>query len=150
MKMPIKIEQALLAPCGVSCFACGAYLSEKTNCPGCRAPAEEHTRKSCMNCMKKKCAFRKGLSWCFECNRFPCSRMKDLSKRYMQNYDVDLVQNGLDARKDMDAFLQAQQKRFTCPLCGGIIDQHHRICSECKSGVIANCLTRKERQDEVL
>jgi hypothetical protein len=89
------------------------------------------TCKSCRNCVKKKCAFDKGLQWCFECSRFPCTRIKSLNQRYQQNYDIDLVQNGLDAKQDMDAFLQAQKERFTCKSCGGIIDQHHRRCSEC-------------------
>jgi ribosomal protein L37AE/L43A len=42
-----------------------------------------------------------------------------------------LIQNGTDAKRDMDAFLQAQRERFSCESCGSIIDQHHQKCSEC-------------------
>ncbi len=81
--------------------------------------------------MKKKCAFEQDLRWCFECRRFPCAKIKSLSQRYVQNYNVDLTQNGFDAKRDMDAFLEAQRERFTCKSCGGVIDQHHKKCSEC-------------------
>ncbi len=124
-------DENRLAPCGVYCAACSAWLDSKNPCPGCRALDEQITRKSCRNCAKKRCAAAQGVRWCFECTRFPCARIKDLDKRYRQNYGVDLIQNGRDAQADMAAFLRAQQTRFTCPACGGTIDQHHRRCSVC-------------------
>lgn len=131
MKMPDKIEARMIAPCGVNCLACSAHLDSKKPCRGCRAPIEKITRKSCRNCVKKRCAFERGFQWCFECSRFPCARIRSLDQRYRQNYDVDLIQNGSDARLDMDAFLQAQRERFACKFCGGVIDQHHQRCGEC-------------------
>ena len=131
MKMPEQLDANWIAPCGVNCLACSAYLNKAKPCPGCRAAAELHKRKSCQNCVKKKCAFEQGLNWCFECPKFPCARIKSLSKRYREDYEVDLIQNGRDAAKNMASFLESQKKRFTCPVCGGIIDQHHKKCSEC-------------------
>ncbi len=131
MKMIENILETMIAPCGVNCLACSAYLSDKKPCAGCRAPDEQITRKSCRNCVKKKCSFSQGLLWCFQCPKFPCSRIKDLNKRYMQNYDVDIVQNGIDAYKNMPVFLKEQKERFTCKLCNGVIDQHHKKCTEC-------------------
>ncbi len=136
MKMIDKLSETMIAPCGVNCIACSAYLSDKKPCAGCRASNELITRKSCRNCTKKKCAFDKGLQWCFQCSKFPCSQIKDLNKRYTQNYNVDLMQNGLNAKKDMGAFLETQIERFTCKICGGIVDQHHKKCSNC--GLLIN------------
>lgn len=132
MKMPEKISAEMIAPCGVNCLVCSGHVHSEDKCPGCRAPREKITRKICRDCIKKKCAFERGLHWCFECSCFPCANIKKLDQRYRQNYDVNLIQNGLDAKRDMDAFLQAQRERFTCKSCGGIIDQHHKKCSECK------------------
>ncbi|MEA5014323.1 MAG: DUF3795 domain-containing protein [Candidatus Limiplasma sp.] len=131
MKMPERIEAGMIAPCGVNCFACSAYLDGKKPCHGCRAPKERITRRSCGNCVKKRCALERGVQWCFECSRFPCARIKDLDKRYREKYGVDLVQNGLDAKRDMEAFLLAQRERFACQSCGGVISQHHQKCSAC-------------------
>ncbi len=129
--MPVKMEKAMIAPCGVNCSVCSAHLNIKLPCPGCRAPQEQITRKSCRNCAKKSCAFDQDLQWCFECARFPCAGIKDLSRRYTSKYGVDLVQNGLDARSDMDSFLEAQRMKFTCRACGGAINRHRKYCSEC-------------------
>ena len=131
MKMPSKIKKEMIAVCGVNCIACSAYLNTKKPCPGCRAPKEEHTRKSCRDCLKKDCAFEKGLSWCFACSQFPCSKIKKLNKQYVKNYDIDLIKNGLEAKSNIEAFLATQLKQFTCTTCGGIIDQHRQICSSC-------------------
>lgn len=131
MRMPEKLEAKMIAPCGVNCLACSAHLDSKKQCPGCQAPIEKITRKSCLNCAKKRCAFERGFQWCFECCRFPCAQIKSLDQRYRQNYDVALIQNSLDAERDMDAFLHAQKEYFSCKSCGGIIDQHHQRCSEC-------------------
>lgn len=129
--MPERFDPKEIAPCGVNCHVCGAFLKEKDACPGCRAENELHKRKSCMNCAKKNCAYEKGLTWCFECEAFPCARIRDVSRRYAQNYGIDLVRDGLDAREDTQALLAAHKERFACKVCGGVIDMHRLRCSEC-------------------
>lgn len=131
MKMGDMISDKMLAPCGVNCLFCSAHLSKKNACPGCRVPEELITRKSCRNCKKKQCVLDKGLQWCFQCSEFPCAKIVGLNKRYIKNYDINLIQNGLDANKDMDLFLQTQKNIFTCKKCSGIIDQHYKKCSDC-------------------
>lgn len=133
--MPETISKSSIGICGVNCLACSAHLSEKKPCPGCRAPREDHTRKSCRDCLKKQCALKKGLNWCFECDSFPCSKVQSLSRNYKKNYGSDLVQNGKDAKENMPQFLVSERKKFTCPHCGGVINQHYHICSECKSNI---------------
>lgn len=114
-------------------MACSAHLDVNNPCPSCTTPREKHTRKGCRDCLKKKCAIEKGIRWCFECERFPCTKIKSLDKRYKQNYAVDLTENGFKAKESMSSFLQEQKRRFTCNNCGGVIDQHHKKCSECGS-----------------
>ena len=132
MRMPATIPPDMLAICGVNCLACSSHLHAKKPCPGCCAPREAHTRKSCRDCQKKTCATEKGLTHCFLCEDFPCQSVKKMSKRYQKGYGVDLIANGLWAKQDMSAFLADQQTCFTCT-CGGIIDQHHRVCSICST-----------------
>ena len=139
MKMPGKIDAEMIAPCGLNCLACNAHLNSKTPCPGCRAPVEKITRKSCRECLIKKCAFEKGVKWCFECMSFPCSKIEKLNKRYSQKYDVYLIENASGAKWDIPEFLQSQKELFTCKSCNGIINQHRKRCSDCEQG--ANFLT---------
>jgi hypothetical protein len=131
MKMPNAIEQELIAVCGLNCLACSAYLNNKTPCPGCSAPNEKHKRKSCVNCSKKKCAHEMGLQWCFECDSFPCSKIKSINKRYTTKYNINLIENGQKAKESMNAFLTEQKEKLACNICGGVINQHKKECSEC-------------------
>ena len=131
MKRLSEFDTLDIAPCGINCLACGAYLNAKSACPGCRAETQQHQRKSCQNCAKKACAFAQGLSWCYECARFPCQKITAFDRVYRQRYGVSLVQNGLDAKGDMAAFLVAQRLRYTCLACGGTINQHSNECSAC-------------------
>ena len=131
MKNLNDLNNSFIGICGVNCMLCSAYLNKKKSCPTCRAPKEEHTRKSCGNCIKKKCAINRGVEYCFQCEKFPCSKIKNLSKRYVKNYDIDLIENGVRAKGSMNKFLAEQKKKYTCKFCGGIIDIHHKKCSNC-------------------
>ena len=131
MKMPKQIDAEMIAPCGVNCLACNAHLSGKPPCPGCRAPVEKITRKSCRECLIKKCANEKSKKWCFECARFPCDLLKKLDKRYSKKYDVYIIESASGARLNLPDFLKLQKELFTCESCNGVINQHHKLCSEC-------------------
>jgi hypothetical protein len=133
MKMPHEVNKEMMAVCGINCLVCSAHLNKKRPCPGCRADVDKHFRKSCVNCLIKQCAFDQELHWCFECEQFPCSRIKNINKRYTSKYDIDLIQNGLEMKEDCDRFLVKQKKLFTCNNCGGVIDLHHKRCCECKN-----------------
>ena len=83
---------SLIAPCGMNCGLCVSYLSmkyelkkegfRKRYCSGCRPRGKNCTF------MKKHCdLLGKGLvRFCYECEKFPCSRLKDLDKRYRTKY----------------------------------------------------------------
>ena len=131
MLMPKEMDAEMIAPCGVNCLACDAHLSGKPPCPGCRAPKEQQNRKSILNCAKKKCAFEKGVKWCFECMSFPCPQIKSLNNRYVRNCNVNIIENARETKWDLPEFLKSQRELFTCSSCGGIINQHRKICSEC-------------------
>lgn len=131
MKMPEKIKEEYLAYCGVNCLLCTAYHHKKNPCPGCRTEESSITGKSFRNCSKKKCTRAKGVYWCFECEEFPCRRIKDLSRSYSKNYSIELVKEGREAEKDRTSFLEKQRQHFRCGKCGGIIDMHNEICTDC-------------------
>lgn len=131
MKMPTAIPTRFLAPCGIDCAACYARLRPKKACPGCLKPDEEKPGY-CRACRIKACATGRGLSRCYGCGDFPCSMIKRIDKRYLTGYGVGLIENGLAARSaGLRAFMATERKRWSCPDCGGIVNQHDRICSEC-------------------
>ncbi len=142
MKMPKKIDPRFLAPCGVNCLTCLAHLREKKSCAGCLFDNAQKP-KHCLSCARKECAFQRGFQHCFECEKFPCQRIKSLNKTYTQKYQVDLFENSQTAKEiGVEAFLLTEQERWRCPRCGGVICQHTQSCSEC--GVISE---NKEVED---
>jgi hypothetical protein len=131
MKMPEVIDSALLAPCGVNCLACYAFLRKKRPCHGCLHD-DAGKPYHCTVCAIKTCAASRGLVRCLECDVFPCARIKRLDKRYKEKYGVDLVANGRAvACSGLEVLLAGEKQRWTCPDCDGILSQHDRTCSEC-------------------
>lgn len=132
------MEEVLIAPCGMNCAVCSAYLARQHDirkqgirrkyCDGCRPRGE--------NCvfMRENCELLgKGLvNYCYECPDFPCPRLKRLDKRYRKNYRLSVIEN-LEYIRDngMDKFLEKEAEKWQCPECGGVICCHNGICFDC-------------------
>lgn len=130
MKMPDRIPEEMLAPCGITCAVCYVHLRDKKPCPGCRgkdAAKPEHCRK----CKIKNCAVSRRVGACHECASFPCALLKRLDRSYRQRYRVSLIENALRLR-DLGArgYLLEERQKWTCA-CGGAISLHDAACSEC-------------------
>ena len=125
----------LIAPCGMNCGICYTYLRKKNKCPGCRFFNSEKpvsiARCKIRNCEKIK---DKKINFCFECDKFPCKRLKDLDKRYRTKYNMSEIENLEMIRdKGLDFFLKDQGTRWKCKKCGGIICVHKKMCLDCDS-----------------
>jgi hypothetical protein len=132
------METTLIAPCGMNCAVCSAFLARKYDlkkqgimrsyCAGCRPQGR--------NCafMKKNCErLGKGLvPYCYECTEYPCRRLKHLDKRYRTNYRMSMIEN-LDFIKEqgMEQFLKREEEKWLCPDCGGTISCHGGLCFKC-------------------
>ena len=124
---------SLVAPCGMNCGICMAYLRKKNKCPGCRGTNVDK-RVTCVRCKIKNCTnFRNDKAkFCFECGDFPCDRVKHLDKRYRTKYNMSMIENlenimNFGIRK----FLKNEDIRWTCFQCGGTICVHKGYCVDC-------------------
>lgn len=123
----------LTAPCGMNCGICMAYLRKKNKCNGCR---EENPwkPKSREECKIKNCEIRnkEKLEYCFSCAQFPCLWIKNMDKRYRTRYGMSIIEN-LESIKEkgIDLFLRAEQEKWKCEVCGGVINVHKSECSSC-------------------
>jgi len=129
---------SLIAPCGMNCGLCISYLAMKYDL------RKEGLRKSyCVGClprdknctfMKKHCdLLRKGLvRFCYECEKFPCSQLKDLDKRYRTKYHMSMIEN-LEFIKEhgIERFLEKEETKWRCPECGEVICCHNGLCLNC-------------------
>jgi len=138
MEMPMKIDTKMFAPCGMNCMVCYKHCyTKKTKhpCGGCMVESKnkpEHCRK----CKIKDCIQSKGITYCYECNEFPCKLIKNLERSYKKRYGVSLVENSQIAKeKDIPFLLNIHNQKYRCPKCGGIISIHDKVCSECQHPV---------------
>ena len=78
-----KTTSTLIAPCGLNCRLCRAYVRNKRACPGCRGD-DSFKSKTCATCPIKNCGMltEGSFKYCFSCNEFPCARISHLEKRY--------------------------------------------------------------------
>ncbi len=128
-----SIKPDLIAPCGMNCGICHAYLREKNTCAGCNV-YDENKRVSCQNCRIKNCENIKNskAKFCYDCADFPCKRLKQLDKRYKEKYHMSMIENlEFIKHNGVEAFCLKEEKRWTCKNCGSIICVHKTNCLNC-------------------
>lgn len=124
---------ALIAPCGMNCGICMAYLREKDHCPGCRGEASQKP-VSCVRCKILNCGLiRTGTAkFCLERDEKPCQRLKNLDKRYRSKYGMSMLENLAAIRRSgIRQFTADEKKKWTCRKCGGTVNVHRAVCYGC-------------------
>ncbi len=127
------IRQSLIAPCGMNCGICMAFLREKNHCRGCRA-SDRDKAISVLRCKIKNCkVIKKGKAdFCFECVDYPCKRLRQLDKRYRTRYNMSMLENLAYIKENgIRRFAGKEATRWRCPECGGTICVHKGICLSC-------------------
>lgn len=130
---PIHIDKTMIAPCGMNCGICRAYLRDKNKCPGCNEP-DENKPKYCIVCRIKNCEELKEISanYCFPCKGFPCARLKQLDKRYRTKYGMSMIDNlNMIKEAGIDSFMILENKKWACEKCGDVVCVHTWKCSKC-------------------
>lgn len=56
----------IIGVCGLACYKCPKF--KQNECKGCSPKIPEHL------CPLPKCASKKGISFCFDCKKFPCDK----------------------------------------------------------------------------
>lgn len=85
MKMPLKIDITMFAPCGMNCVVCYKHCYHKKPCAGCLNTVQGN-RNTVENAGIKDCSRNSGFSYCFECSDYPCKLITNLEKSY--NKDI--------------------------------------------------------------
>jgi len=147
------MEEKLIAPCGMNCGVCIAYLAKKTDlnkkgfhrtyCDGCLPRG-----KNCLH-MGDRCEkLGNGLvRFCHECEDFPCKRLKTLDKRYSTKYHLSMIENLKNIKENgIEHFLREEDVKWRCPGCGGTVCCHNGLCMNCQTDAL--CRNRKYRWDE--
>lgn len=132
------MEENLIAPCGMNCALCISYQTEKTD-----LNQKGFRKKTCPGCIPrgKHCVFLKShctlignglIRFCYECDEFPCVRIKSLDTRYRTKYHMSMIENQIYIRDNgIKSFLEKEADKWRCPDCGGNICCHNGLCLSC-------------------
>ncbi len=124
-------SEKMVAACGMNCTYCYAHHKKKKPCQGCRL-SDEGKPEHCRKCKIKDCTSEKQIHFCSECLEYPCILIKRLDKSYRSRYNESLVNNmKVIGKKGMEYYLAFEMERLKCPECNGILNLHHKKCSDC-------------------
>jgi hypothetical protein len=131
--LPDSLCIGLIAPCGMDCGLCRGHIREQKCCAGCNGDDASKPR-SCLTCKIKTCDKIAGgtVAFCFDCDRFPCPRLRRLDTRYRTKYGMSMVDNLRSIQEvGVEAFVAAEKVRWACPQCGSLLCVHRPDCSHC-------------------
>jgi ribosomal protein S27AE len=129
----IVFVKEMIAPCGMNCGSCLGYMRTVNHCSGCRSDTEPKP-SYCRDCIVLTCDLLKETesTFCYECPKYPCLRLKNLDKRNRTRYDTSFFDNLTMIKENgMDRFLAFETERRTCPQCGSTLCIHRTICLKC-------------------
>jgi len=130
----------LIAPCGMDCGVCGAYLAYSNGVP--------RKRGAILHCVGgrargKQCAYLKDhcaaiktgeVQFCYEWAEYPCERLRVLDSRYRKRYGMSLIENlDLIREASVQALIERQQVRYGCAACGQLRSVHNGRCYVCET-----------------
>lgn len=137
-------EKDLIAPCGMNCSLCIAYIFNKHDlnkegfkkkyCTGCIARG-----KNCTFALGKKCDLigNGKIRFCYECDKFPCDGLKRLDKRYKTKYHLSMIDNlNYIKEKGIEKFIDKEKENWHCETCGESICCHNGLCLNCQIDIL--------------
>lgn len=148
----VLMDEKLIAPCGMNCCLCISYQFKENDinkrgfhrkyCPGC-IPRKENCTYMGDGC---ELLANGSIRFCFECESFPCKRLKVLDERYRTKYHMSMIEN-LNYIKEfgMEEFLKKERNKWRCIKCGATICCHNGLCLNCN---IDSLLTNKKAKAE--
>ena len=126
-------------PCGMNCRLCWGFIREKNACPGCLRVDSRESKKAAyrLTCKIKNCEqlSKCGTKYCFDsCDKFPCTRLKHLDKRYRAKYGMSMIDNlKMINEFGIRHFIRNEKEKWVCPECGEMTCVHKSACLCCGS-----------------
>jgi hypothetical protein len=127
--------------CGVFCGACPVMLAtragkcdEDAQCYGCKS---EKPTGFCSTCGIKACAISRGFEFCDQCGELKsCELMQKFISDPEYPYGQCVLKNLETIRVIGCAkWLEIQEMRWCCNICGAAISWYHETCPQCGQAV---------------
>ncbi len=146
IKLGTNIKNNLLAPCGLYCGVCGIFYAYKNNdsklkeklakaywtkpelieCEGCLSNKRFNF---CDVCDIRKCCADKKLAGCYQCDEFPCNKIKNYPYPLATKYMI----NSTQVRRELGdlEWIKWEENNWKCKKCGEINFRGAKFCHKC-------------------
>lgn len=121
--------------CGLFCGTCQAFPQ---HCGGCLS---DRVADHCIKCSHgfRDCAKAHRVTWCWQCETFPCQRLEQFSKEHIVNgicHHAHIIED-LQFMKEhgVEMWVTQQVQQHTCPSCNHLIVWFEQSCPNCKKDI---------------
>ncbi len=135
--------------CGIYCGACSVVICGKTGradgfaaclggvprgdlaCGGCKS---DTVYAGCSTCNIRRCARERSIAHCIDCAEYPCASYRKwqlVAKALVPHAGTATANLEVIRRDGVDAWLAAQERRWSCPGCGSPFSWYARTCHKC-------------------
>ena len=134
-------DPMVIAPCGINCSLCRAYIRDRNPCFGCRGGGcnKSHASRTCTikNCAQLEAGNHQ---FCYSCANYPCADLLHLDERYRSKYCVSVLSNLERIRTiGVATFVTEETTKWSCPECGTRLCMHKPQCVNCNHTWRVNC-----------
>jgi len=132
MKQDVK---KIVGICGLYCGTCPKY---PTHCEGCLS---DRVAPHCVRCINgfRQCAMEKKVTWCFQCQDFPCQRLMDFTNSHIVNgisHHAHVIEDLQYMRElGIEQWIEEQERTVHCSQCGERLYWFIRECPKCNMQV---------------
>ena len=116
--------------CGLYCGSCPQFLStEPDSCLGCKSGRNQGW---CLTCTYKACARKRGIEFCYLCEKYPCAELNEFAYHPDYPYHQEIFAYMTTIReRGREAWLAEMKKRWSCPSCGREASWWDLSCGDC-------------------
>jgi hypothetical protein len=155
---PKQNVRQLVGICGLYCGTCPNYLAYRENdeeqlrriseetgipigdirCDGCLSETVFPPCKDCRHGFRQ-CARGKNVTWCFQCDEFPCQRLTAFRTVHIVNgisHHAHIIED-LQYMKEhgVERWAEDQEDKGRCPECGKVLYWYVRTCPGCHTPI---------------
>jgi hypothetical protein len=105
-------------------------------CSGCKGKV---IAGICKDCVMRLCAQDRDLESCVECDDYPCGTIATFQRDRFPHHTLIAANLEAIANRGVDAWLEEQKKRWSCPSCGEPFTWYEEECAKCGAELYDAC-----------
>jgi hypothetical protein len=158
----VKADLRYDSYCGLYCGACpilkanveGTVVTKAEEwelpaadlvCNGCKSKINAGLSA---DCVMRLCAQDHGLESCGDCDDFPCGTIQTFERDGYPHHTLVIANQRAICMYGVDAWLEKQKERWSCPKCGEGFTWYEEECAKCGAELYDACAEEEDLDNE--